>query len=70
MPVLPTFRARLLTMTPAQRTAIYTLATAVASLAILYGLVTDVQAAAWVAAFSALLGTVTAFVNRPTRPQP
>ena len=54
-------------MTPEQRTAIYTLGSAIAAVALVYGYVTEEQAAVWLAAFAALVGTVTAFVNRPTK---
>ena len=55
-------------MSPEQRTAIYTLAAAVGAIALTYGLVTEEQAAVILSAFAALLGTVTAFFNRPTKP--
>ena len=54
-------------MTPEQRTAIYTLASAVGAIALVYGAVTEEQAAVFLSAFAALLGTVTAFFNRPTK---
>lgn len=54
-------------MTPEQRTAIYTLGASVAAVAMVYGYVSEEEAAVWLAAFAALIGTVTAFFNRPTK---
>lgn len=54
-------------MTPEQRTAIYTLATAAIALAVGYGLITEEQGALWVTAIAGAIGTLLAFWNRPTK---
>lgn len=54
-------------MTEAQRSAIYTLASAIGALLLAYGVITEDQAAAIAAAVVSLIGTVTAFWNRPTK---
>ena len=57
-------------MTPEQRTAIYSVAVALGPLLAAYGLVSEDSWALWLAFFSTLLSSVTAFVNRPTKMPP
>lgn len=54
-------------MSPELRSAIYTLGAAVIALAVGYGLLTEEQAALWVAALTGLVSTVVAYLNRPTK---
>ena len=54
-------------MTEAQRSAVYTLATAAIALAVGYGVLTEEQGALWVTAVAGVIGTVLAFWNRPTK---
>ena len=54
-------------MTPAQRSAVYSATPVLASLLVVFGVVTEEQAATLAAAAVATLGVVVAFVHRPTR---
>jgi hypothetical protein len=51
---------------PEIRSAVYSLATAIIALAAGYGLITEEQAALWVAAVAGAISTLLAFLNRPT----
>jgi hypothetical protein len=54
-------------MTPAQRSAVYALASSVGAVLLAYGAISEDQSASLVAAAVALVGAVTAFWNRPTK---
>lgn len=55
-------------MSEATRAWVYRICLAIVPLAVLYGVVTDEQAAAWVAVVSALLGNGLATLNTSTKP--
>lgn len=54
-------------MTPEQRTAIYAVVPAIAAVLVVYGVVTEEQAASIVAAVLSVLAVLVAFYNRPTK---
>jgi hypothetical protein len=54
-------------MTPEQRTAIYAVVPAIASVLVVFGVLDENQAATVVAAVVAILGVLVAFWNRPTK---
>jgi hypothetical protein len=49
------------------RTAIYTLAVSIVALVVGYGLITEEQGALWLAVIAGFIGSLTAFINRPTK---
>jgi hypothetical protein len=54
-------------ITPEFRTAVYTAIPAIAAVLIVFGLITEEEAAVLVAAILAVAGVVLAWFNRPTK---